>query len=74
MTVRCPVCRTRRATWLSMLMHQVAQGHRGPCDCGHGCHYPHRPGSVGCQSAPWDELFNEPREGRLDPPSAPIPF
>ena len=48
---RCPVCRSRRATLQSLVAHQEAAGHRGPCDCG-GYPYPHRPGSPCCSLHP----------------------
>lgn len=45
--LRCPVCRTRRVSFLSMLRHLSQWGHGAACKCG-GYHYPHRPGSPCC--------------------------
>lgn len=50
MTLRCPACRSRRATFTSMLAHTQATGHK-LCGCG-GYHYPHRPGSAYCTTNP----------------------
>ena len=52
MTLRCPVCVTRRATFASMLKHKQSAGHHKPCGCG-GYHYPHRPGSPRCETNPY---------------------
>ena len=52
MEARCPVCRTRRASFTSLLAHQRAAHHDQPCRCG-GYHHPHRPGSPLCDSAPY---------------------
>ena len=60
MTVRCPECRTRRATFTSMLKHVAETGHK-VCDCGQGRHYPHRPGSAGCVRERLDLLTGWPR-------------
>lgn len=62
--VRCPGCRTRRATFSSMLKHVAATGHK-VCECGQGRHYPHRPGSAGCVHERWDDLFDMPRAKSL---------
>lgn len=43
---RCPQCRTRRATYASLLDHVKASGHR-LCLCG-GYPYKHRPDSPCC--------------------------
>lgn len=50
MTLRCPECRSRRATYESMQQHIKATGHK-LCQCGgvDGYHYPHRPGSPLCE-------------------------
>lgn len=62
--VRCPGCRTRRATWQSMLKHVAATGHKA-CECGHvaytGHAFPHRPGTPGCIHEKLDSLTGEPR-------------
>jgi len=47
---RCPECRSRRATFKSLLAHVQESGHK-LCYCSagpHGYHYPHRPGSPCC--------------------------
>lgn len=56
---RCPGCRTRRATWQSLLAHVANTGHKA-CDCGMGYHHPHRPGSRGCAQEKLDPVFGEP--------------
>jgi hypothetical protein len=61
MTVRCVVCRTRRASFVSLLAHEKASGHRSPCHCG-GYHFPHRPGGGCCASAPYPNLSRARRE------------
>ncbi|MDM0116894.1 hypothetical protein QTI66_32730 [Variovorax sp. J22R133] len=70
--VRCPECRTRRVSWIAMLKHVAKTGHK-VCDCGHGYHFPHRPGSGGCIRRDWDELLGEPR-AQAHPQGAPCPF
>lgn len=62
--VRCPGCRTRRATFVSMLKHVDKTGHK-VCECGHGRHYPHRPGSGGCVQEKWDDVLDMPRAKNL---------
>lgn len=52
MTLRCKICRTRRATFAAMVEHEKSSGHRRPCTCG-GHHFPHRPGSPLCDSNPY---------------------
>lgn len=47
---RCPECRTRRATFTSLLKHMEETGHK-PCGCG-GYPYPHRKNSPQCESHP----------------------
>lgn len=47
MTLRCPECRTRRATFVAMLAHEAKSGHK-KCNCG-GYHFAHRPGSACCE-------------------------
>ena len=49
--LRCPVCRSRRATYTALLAHKAAARHNGPCDCG-GYPHPHRPGSACCEKNP----------------------
>ena len=50
MTLRCPACRSRRATYQSLQAHIDATGHK-LCACG-GYHYAHRPGSPCCTANP----------------------
>ena len=71
MTVRCPECRTRRATFVAMLRHVSATGHK-VCDCGHGRHYPHRPGSAGCVRELVCDFTGAPLRRWM--PYQPIPF
>lgn len=52
--IRCPQCRTRRASYASMMAHVKASGHK-LCDCG-GYHFPHREGSPCCHSNPMSAL------------------
>lgn len=64
---RCPVCRTRRVTFLSMLQHFSKWGHGAACKCG-GYHYPHRPGSPCCESNPLAHVHRALRAGEtIDP-------
>ena len=42
--IRCPQCRTRRASYASMMAHVKASGHK-LCDCG-GYHFPQQPYSA----------------------------
>ena len=62
MTLRCIVCRTRRATLAAMAEHQQSSGHRRPCTCG-GYHYAHRPGSPMCEANSWVNYNRARREG-----------
>lgn len=62
MTVRCGICGTRRATFVSLLNHKRNSGHNKPCTCG-GYHFPHRPGSGCCDTAPYPTLRRAQREG-----------
>lgn len=52
MALRCPACRTRRATFTSLLAHTKATGHTW-CQCGgpafSGGLSKHRPGTRYCQ-------------------------
>ena len=67
MTVRCKVCRTRRATFKSLMEHVKASGHTKPCTCS-GYHYPHRPGSPCCEGNPLSMYYVAARAGeKLDP-------
>jgi hypothetical protein len=59
--LRCPGCRTRRATFASMLLHIRATGH-DLCNCG-GFHFKHRPGSSCCERNPWAALCQAKRAG-----------
>ena len=60
MTVRCPACRTRRATFTALLQHVKHSGH-AVCRCG-GYHYPHRPGSGCCMQSPMGAIRAAERE------------
>lgn len=50
MSVRCPGCRSRRASFVSLLAHVKQSGHT-LCKCG-SYHYPHRPRSGCCEKNP----------------------
>ena len=56
MKPRCPGCRTRRATWQSLLAHVAKTGHKA-CDCGMGYWFPHRPGTRGCVHEKLDPVY-----------------
>lgn len=58
---RCPECRTRRATLLSLLSHVAASGHR-VCTCG-GYPWPHRKFSTYCYENPMSEVHVAQRAG-----------
>lgn len=60
--LRCLVCRTRRVSFASMVDHERASGHKGPCLCG-GYHYHHRPGSPTCWTNPYNRTAAARREG-----------
>lgn len=64
MTVRCPECRTRRATYASLLKHIEQSGHK-LCNCG-GYHYPHRPLSGYCHQHEQAGSRLASREGSSD--------
>lgn len=61
MTLRCPACRTRRATFTSLLEHIQASGHK-LCYCG-GYHHPHRPTGGCCEQNVWGALRQAQRRG-----------
>ena len=61
MTLRCPQCRTRRATYATMARHIATTGHK-LCQCG-GYWYAHRPGSSCCEGNPRASLNRALREG-----------
>lgn len=64
---RCPVCRTRRASFTGLLAHARQWDHRAACTCG-GYHYPHRPGSPCCEKNPVAHVNTALRAGaELDP-------
>lgn len=63
MTVRCPDCRTRRATFVSMLKHVAETGHKH-CGCG-GYPWKHRPGSPCCEQNRLATLHRAEREQTL---------
>ena len=58
---RCPQCRTRRTSWLSMLKHMADKGHR-PCHCG-GYWFPHRCAGGACHEGPRWEYYAALRAG-----------
>ncbi len=62
---RCPACRTRRATFTSLLQHKLDTGHKA-CVCG-GQPYPHRPGTACCEHNPYAGLQRAIRDGLDDP-------
>lgn len=60
--LRCVVCRSRRASFRSLLDHQRASGHLRPCCCS-GYHFPHRSGSPLCDAAPYHRAARARAEG-----------
>lgn len=58
---RCPECRTRRATFTSLLAHAEKHNHR-VCGCG-GYHYPHRRGSRFCVHNTYVDYHVAKRDG-----------
>jgi hypothetical protein len=61
MTIRCPACRTRRASYQSMQAHLAATGHT-LCRCG-GYHFAHRPTGGCCELNTWGTLRQAQRRG-----------
>lgn len=61
--LRCPACRTRRATYASMQKHIQESGHK-LCSCG-GYPYKHRPGSPCCDQNPLAPFHDAVRRGVL---------
>lgn len=61
MTAHCPDCRTRRATFSTLLRHVAQTGHE-LCTCG-GYHFAHRPGSPYCAYNPLSALRMADRYG-----------
>lgn len=59
--LRCPECRTRRATYASMQRHIHASGH-DYCNC-EGYHFQHRPGSGCCDQNPRGAIVDARRRG-----------
>lgn len=59
--IRCPACRTRRATYQSMQAHIASTGHT-LCRCG-GYHFAHRPGGGCCDLNTWGALRQAQRRG-----------
>ena len=49
--IRCNECRTRCASFVSLIAHRKAHPACRPCNCG-GYHFPHRPGSPYCYQNP----------------------
>ena len=64
MTLRCLACRTRRATFTSLVAHVKYSGHK-PCTCG-GYHYPHRPFSRFCDQNPMADVWRARRDGATE--------
>lgn len=65
MTLRCPECRSRRASYNTLVAHVKASGHK-LCHC-LGYKYPHRPGSPYCdhnRMAPANRAAREGVEGQ----------
>lgn len=62
--LRCPECRTRRATYASMQRHIQGSDHK-LCTCG-GYHYAHRPGSPYCEHNPMAPALQASRAGTSD--------
>lgn len=62
--LRCPECRSRRATYASMQAHIKASGHK-LCTCG-GYHYAHRPASPFCEQNPRSAYYHALRAGEPD--------
>lgn len=58
---RCPECRTRRASLLTLAQHLQRSGHRA-CTCG-GYHYAHRPGSPYCTRNAMSDVRHAARRG-----------
>lgn len=61
---RCPGCRTRRVSLLSLINHALKTGHAA-CLCG-GYDYPHRPGSPCCEANPTATYHRAARAGASD--------
>ena len=64
MTLRCLGCRTRRATFTSLVAHVKQSGH-APCTCG-GYHFAHRPFSRFCDQNPMADVWRAARGGATD--------
>lgn len=64
MSARCLCCRTRRATFTSLVAHVKATGHKA-CTCG-GYHYPHRPFSRYCDQNPMADAWRASRDGATE--------
>lgn len=62
--LRCPQCRSRRATYQSMQAHIQSSGHK-LCQCG-GYHYAHRPESPYCEQNPRCAYYHALRAGEPD--------
>ena len=59
--IRCPACRSRRATWKSLFTHLLTTGHK-LCRCG-GYHFAHRPGSPLCEKNAMSDVRHAARHG-----------
>lgn len=59
--IRCPGCRTRRATYMGMFTHLLLTGHK-VCNCG-GYDYAHRPGSPYCYRNAMSDVRHAARRG-----------
>lgn len=58
---RCPECRTRRASYKTLMDH-IASSRHALCKCG-GYHYAHRPGSPFCECNPLSAILLADRYG-----------
>jgi hypothetical protein len=58
---RCPQCRTRRTSWVSMLKHMADKDHRAHHCAGYW--FPHRCGGGACEESPKAEYYSLLRQG-----------
>lgn len=69
MSLRCPGCRTRRATFTSLLKHVQESGHK-LCHCGGPAFErglsKHRPGMRYCEHNPYGHIHLAARYGATD--------
>lgn len=59
--LRCPECRSRRASLVSLVAHVKATGHKA-CNCG-GYGYKHRPNSPYCYQNAMADVRHAARRG-----------